>query len=82
MPVLKVFVETQTTDSAGRGLPKPITTATLLYDGKPFPEFGKAQFQFQVDLADPFSRPVYNIVSDDMIGEMDITTHSQGERDQ
>ena len=78
MPTLEVFVETRTTDSRGRGLSRPVTNATLLYDGRPFPEFGSAQFEFSVDLADPFSKPTYNLRSDGKIEETDTTNHSKG----
>ena len=74
MPVLKVFLETRTTDSLGRGLSRPITTATLLYDGKPFPEFGSAQFEFSIDLADPFAKPVWNCRSDGKIERTEVST--------
>lgn len=78
MPVLKVFLETTTTDARGRGLPKPITTATILYDGRPYPEFGSAKFEFTVDLADPFSKPVFNLRLDGKIGKTDVTEHDKG----
>lgn len=79
MPTLKVFIETRTTDSRGRGLAQPITTASILYDGKPFPEFGSAQFEFSVELADPFNRPpVWNLRSDGKIEKTDVTEHSKG----
>lgn len=75
MPILKVFLQTTTTDSKGRVLSKPITSATLVYDGRPFPEFGSAHFEFSVDLADPFSKPVWNVRSDGKIEETDVTQH-------
>lgn len=78
MPILKVFIQTSTTDSKGRVLAKPLTSATLLYDGRPFPEFGSAQFEFSVDLADPFGKPTFNLRSDGKIEEADVTTHSKG----
>lgn len=78
MPTLKVFIETRTTDSRGRGLSQPITTASILYDGKPFPEFGSAQFEFSVELADPFSKPVWNLRSDGKIEETDVTKLIKG----
>jgi len=74
MPTLKVFVESRTTDSRGRGLSRPIVEALILYDGKPFPEFGAAKFEFSVDLADPFQQPVWNVRTDGgKIEETDTT---------